>query len=431
MIAIIKRHHYGVMRIVDYETKKNSLFIEAVVYVNGESDPEMYKDSQDDVWDSKTIKQIKTTQGNQIHCDIDHNKVKIEGIETIDTYQNKTVETIGGRDVPVGSLRRDYMVSDDEVIQMIKNNEINGISPNNILEPSTTCAKELKNIEGNIYYNSDIENKECMIPIFDSFVGEPANGYGLNVYSYDKYLEKSKNPRGGKLSNKVKEMLKGFGDSLRGFADEIDNIDESSEVEETEEETVVEETTETKEQSTDGNLEETVSELKKSVEKQEKEIAELKKSGDVVKEEDSIDDVKADVRKAIIEKDFSDVEYPDVWDVLFADDCMIVKDYDNNTYLKYDYSVSDDGSVSIGDSSEVELQYATKGAETETEEETEDTTSTDTTTAESQKSKQPKIKVENEKSDNVEMEKQSDVKVNHLGMPIKSTKDLAKNQFNF
>jgi hypothetical protein len=187
--------------------------VEAVVYVNGESDPEMYKDSQNDFWDKKTIKQIKTTQGNDIKCDINHNKVLVEGIEVLDTYQNKTVEIVGGREVPIGSLRRDYIVSDDEVIEMIKNNQINGISPNNVLEESLPCVKELKNIKGNIYYNSDIENKECMKPIFDSFVEDPANGYGMNVYSYDKYLEKSRSSGGDKLSNKLKEILKGFGES--------------------------------------------------------------------------------------------------------------------------------------------------------------------------------------------------------------------------
>lgn len=401
--------------------------------VNGESDPEMYKDSQGDIWDSKTIGQVFTTEANQTNHDLYHNKNKIEGIQTIANYRNKTVENIGGRDVPIGSWRKDIMVTDDEVIELIKSNQINGVSPNNALQQCPICVNELKNIKGNIYYNKDIENKECMNPIFTSLVPEPANGYGMNVHTYDKFLEKSKNPKGDKLSKEFKDMLKAFGESVVNYAEGIDNEEvEETELEEQQVETqeaVEEDIEETEEETKDISLEQEVAELKKSVEKQSQKINELIKSGDIVKEEDSIDDVKADVRNAIIDKDFGDVEYPDVWDVLFADDCMIVKDYDNNNYLKYDYTVADDGTVSIGDSSEVELQYAPKDSpETDTVDDT-----TDTSAVESQKSRTPRIKPVKEKLENVEMEKQKDKKLNHLDMPIMSTKELAKprNQFHF
>ena len=98
------------MKIVDYETKQNSLFVEVVILANGESDPEMYKDSQEDVWDSKTIKIVKTTDANQTNHDTYHNKTKIEGIQTIANYRNKSVEMIGGKELPVNSWRKDLMV---------------------------------------------------------------------------------------------------------------------------------------------------------------------------------------------------------------------------------------------------------------------------------------------------------------------------------
>ena len=352
--------------IVDYETKKDSLFIEAVVLVNGESDPEMYKDSQGDVWDKKTIKQLKTTEANQIDHDIYHNKKKINGILTIDNYQNETVENVGGCEVPIGSWRKNYMVSDTKVIELIKNNLINGVSINNTLHQTPVCTKELKNIKGNIFYNSDIENKECMKPIFDSFVKDPANMYGMNVYSYDKFLEKSKVPGGNKLTNKLKEMFKSFGESVMNLANEMDDTEQKEEEIKKTEETEIEKVE-------DNDLELEMVELRKSIEKQSKkidkqskQINELLKSSEVVKKEDSTDDTE----KKSTEEEKKEEE--------------ISKEDDEVT-----------------------------------------------TAPESQKSKKPKIKPSKEKLETVEMEKGT--KTNHLGMPIKSTKELAKarNQFNF
>jgi uncharacterized coiled-coil protein SlyX len=386
----------------------------------------MYKDSQGDVWDSKTIKQIKTTQANNITCDINHDKIPVKGIKAIDTYQTKTIEIIGGKEVPIGSLRRDYIVSDNEVIQMIKNNQINGISPNNVLEPSPVCAKELKNISGDIFYNKDIENKECMVQIYDSFVEEPANNYGLNVYSYDKYLEKSQSSGGDKLSNKFKEMLKGFGESIIGYADGMDKIETNEQIEENH---VNEVTMEKNNETTDNNkFEQELAELKKSVAKQEEELAELKKS-ETVKETESIDDLREKLRIAIIEKHFSDIEEYDIWSVLMTKESIIIENYLENKYYKVDYTVDDENNITIGDLKEVELQYAPIGEVVDDGDN--DDESSEETTPESQKSKQPKVRTP--KLESVEMEKSGDEKLNHLGMPIRSTKEIAqaRNQFKF
>jgi len=447
----------GEMCIVDYETKKNALFIEVAVLVNGESDPEMYKDSQDDYWTSEEIGVVFTSEANQTNHDLYHNKSKIESIQTIANYRNKSVEMIGGREVPVNSWRKDLMVTDDEIIELIKSNKINGVSLNTGLEVSSTCAKELKNIEGNIYYNRDIENKECMIPLFTSLVPDPSNGYSMNVYSYDKFLAKSENPEeliemiksrssgGGKLTKfeKFKEMLKSFGESVIDLADETENSEEIEEQKEAEmnkadEEqssesitiddikTVVEEAVKPLSDRRD-NVESELEDIKKENE----ESPESQKSADVVKEEDSIDDRRDEIRKNIFDKHFSDEEdIYDIWITLMAEDCVVIEVHDEyNKYFKVDYSIDDDKKITIGDLVEVELQYAEKGA---TEEETEEENA-EKTAPESQKSKQPRIKVNNEKLESVEMEKQNEPKINHLGIPVRSTKELAKakNQFNF
>ncbi|MDR3063265.1 MAG: XkdF-like putative serine protease domain-containing protein [Methanobrevibacter sp.] len=395
----------------------------------------MYKDSQDDYWKSEEIGIVFTTEANQTNHDLYHDKKKVEGIETIANYRNKSVEVIGGREVPINSWRKDIMVTDSEFIELIKSNEINGVSINNGLKVCPVCVDELKNIKGNIFYNRDIENKECMEPLFTSLVPDPANGYGMNIYSYDKFLAKSNDPEGllskinvsskedEKLSNKFKEMLKGFGESIIGYSNEIDEFEESTETKETE-------TTAPTESETN-DLEAEITELKKSVEKQEAEIAELKKSTTIVKEKDSIDDRREEIRKAIIDKEYSDIEYPDVWIVIMTEEAVVIEDYEQNKYFKVDYTVNEND-VSIGDFVEVEMQYAPIGEETEEEPEEEVAEETTETSPESQKSRKPKIKVDNEKLETIEMEKSKE-KVNHLGMPIKSTKELSKprNTFNF
>ena len=192
-----------------------------------------------------------------------------------------------------------------------------------------------------------------MKPVYLSLVDEPANEYGLEVFSYDKYLEKTKNPKigGRNMANKFKEMLKGFGESIVNYADELDEPQESEKIELSK----AEEPSESQDEASP----------KKSEEKPEEEGSEIEKEIDELNLK--IDDLT---------KRLEALEKP-------------------------------------------EPEEPVKPREKEP--------------VESKKSKQPKIKVENEKLDEVELEKQSTDKVNHLGFPIKTTKELAKsrNSFNF
>ncbi|MDZ4170603.1 MAG: XkdF-like putative serine protease domain-containing protein, partial [Methanobacteriaceae archaeon] len=223
--------------IVTYDVKKDALYIECVVLANGETDPELYKDSQGDTWDTKTIKQVFTSEANQSDHDLFHDKEKVEGVTSISNYISTQDKTIGGRTVPTGSWIKELMITNPEIIEMVKSNEVNGVSPNFRLHENSTCLKELRGIDGNLFFNKDIENKECMKPVYLSLVDEPANEYGLEVFSYDKYLEKTKTPKigGRNMANKFKEMLKGFGESIVNYADEMDETEniELSKAEET------------------------------------------------------------------------------------------------------------------------------------------------------------------------------------------------------
>ena len=337
----------------------------------------------------------------------------MEGVTSISNYISTQDKTIGGRTVPTGSWIKELMITNPDIIEMVKSNEVNGVSPNFRLHENSTCLKELRGIDGNLFFNKDIENKECMKPVYLSLVDEPANEYGLEVFSYDKYLEKTKTPKigGRNMANKFKEMLKGFGESIVNYADEMDET-ENIELSKAEE-TGTEETTETTE--------------------------EPKSSKDgVLSEENSFEEITNKVRLAIEEKYFTDEEGNQTYVgiVLTFSDAVVIQDWDNEKYYKTDYSIDGD-TVTLGELQEVELKYVLKDAEEEsTEESTE--TEAETEKVEAQKSRQPQIKIpkitiNEEKLDGVELEKQSTDKVNHLGFPIKTTKELAKsrNSFNF
>ncbi|WP_245837446.1 MULTISPECIES: XkdF-like putative serine protease domain-containing protein [Methanobacterium] len=392
--------------------------MECVVLANGETDPELYKDSQGDTWDHKTIKQVFTTEANQSSHDLFHEKQKVEGVTTISNYISTEDKTIAGRTVPAGSWIKELMITDDDIIEMIKSNQLNGVSPNFRLHVNATCLKEVQDVKGNLFYNKDIENKECMKPVFLSLVDEPANEYGLNVYSYDKYLEKSrKSKNGGKpMVNKFKEMLKSFGESVVNYADGMDDS-ETVEMEKADETTETESTTENT--ATETTTESVANE-------------------NVLSEENSFEEIENKVKAAVQDKYFPEDENGNktyIGLALTFSDAVVIQEWDEDKYYKVDYSIDGD-TVTLGELQEVELKYVVKGSEDDTTQ-TESTTETTTeTAAESQKSKQPKIKmpkikINETKLDDTELEKGKEERVNHLGFPIKSTKELAKNSFNF
>jgi hypothetical protein len=381
----------------------------------------MYKDSQGDVWNAKTIKQVFTSEANQSSHDLFHEKEKVEGVNAISNYITDKEKVVGGRTVPVGSWIKELMITDEDIIEMIKSNQLNGVSPNFRLHANSTCIKEIQNIKGNLFYNKDIENKECMNPVFLSLVDEPANEYGLNVYSYDKYLEKSKNPGGKHMANKFKEMLKSFGESVVNYADNMDES-ESEETEEVELEKA-DETTEPAASTEEASTTEEVP-------------AESAANENVVNEEDSFEAIQEKVSTAVQDKYFpGDDNGNKHWVniTLTFSDAVVVQDWDDDKYYKVSYSIDGD-TVTLGELQEVEMQMVVKdGATTPTEPAATETTAA----AESQKSKQPKIKmskirINETKLDDKELEKGNQEKKNHLGFPIKSTKELAaRNSFKF
>jgi hypothetical protein len=214
---------------VDYNTKKDSLFLETVVLINGETNPEKYADSDGDYFTKEDIRRMYTNEANTSNHDVEHNIAKEDGVKTIANYISTMPEEIAEQEIPEGSWRKDIIVTDPEIIQKIKDNEITGVSIHGALKGCSQCYPEA----GKSFQEV---NKECVQPVFISLVESPANMVGMNVYSYDTYLTKcvdgnqinnnitKKNNSG---ENKIMTSKSKFGEMLKSFGESVVNYSES------------------------------------------------------------------------------------------------------------------------------------------------------------------------------------------------------------
>ena len=192
--------------------KQKALYIKACVIANG------ITDSQGDTLQTTDIKKIFTSFNNQDNFELNHNNIPINEVSLIENYINATDEKIGNLIVPKGSWLVVIRVDNPEIKKLILNNEIQGISLYNYV--GEKCKA---NLNGTVRYQ-DIIDKECVIPVFISFVEQGANGYPLHVMDYETYIQKSK---------KVKFMdFKEFIDGLKGLikqAEEVEPVNDEKE----------------------------------------------------------------------------------------------------------------------------------------------------------------------------------------------------------
>lgn len=192
--------------------KQKALYIKACVIANG------ITDSQGDTLETTDIKKIFTSFNNQDNFELNHNNIPINEVSLIENYINATDEKIGNLIVPRGSWLVVIRVDNPEIKKLILNNEIQGISLYNYV--GEKCKA---NLNGTVRYQ-DIIDKECVIPVFISFVEQGANGYPLHVMDYETYIQKSK---------KVKFMdFKEFIDGLKGLikqAEEVEPVNDKKE----------------------------------------------------------------------------------------------------------------------------------------------------------------------------------------------------------
>lgn len=185
--------------------KQKALYIKACVIANG------ITDSQGDTLQTTDIKKIFTSFNNQDNFELNHNNIPINEVSLIENYINATDEKIGNLIVPKGSWLVVIRVDNPEIKKLILNNEIQGISLYNYV--GEKCKA---NLNGTVRYQ-DIIDKECVIPIFISFVEQGANGYPLHVMDYETYIQKSK---------KVKFMdFKEFIDGLKGLIKQAEEVE--------------------------------------------------------------------------------------------------------------------------------------------------------------------------------------------------------------
>lgn len=192
--------------------KQKALYIKACVIANG------ITDSQGDTLETTDIKKIFTSFNNQDNFELNHNNIPINEVSLIENYINATDEKIGNLIVPRGSWLVVIRVDNPEIKKLILKNEIQGISLYNYV--GEKCKA---NLNGTVRYK-DIIDKECVIPVFISFVEQGANGYPLHVMDYETYIQKSK---------KVKFMdFKEFIDGLKGLIKQAEEVEPANDKEE-------------------------------------------------------------------------------------------------------------------------------------------------------------------------------------------------------
>src|SRR5574344_665259 len=189
--------------------KQKALYIKACVIANG------ITDSQGDTLETTDIKKIFTSFNNQDSFELNHNNIPINEVSLIENYINATDEKIGNLIVPKGSWLVVIRVDKKKKKKLILQNEIQGISLYNYV--GEKCKA---NLNGTVRYQ-DIIDKECVIPVFISFVEHGANGYPLHVMDYETYIQKSK---------KVKFMdFKEFIDGLKGLIKQAEEVEPTKE----------------------------------------------------------------------------------------------------------------------------------------------------------------------------------------------------------
>ena len=263
--------------------KQKALYIKACVIANG------ITDSQGDTLQTTDIKKIFTSFNNQDNFELNHNNIPINEVSLIENYINATDEKIGNLIVPKGSWLVVIRVDNPEIKKLILNNEIQGISLYNYV--GEKCKA---NLNGTVRYQ-DIIDKECVIPVFISFVEQGANGYPLHVMDYETYIQKSK---------KVKFMdFKEFIDGLKGLIKQAEEVEPANDKkEDSTKEPVIEKECKTDDEPTIEKAEEEPIEKEPSIKELMDRITALENKIDEIYKEKIIDDADDIVEETIAPK---------------------------------------------------------------------------------------------------------------------------------
>ena len=280
--------------------KQKALYVKVCVIQNGVAD------YHNDVLDSTDIKKIFTSFNNQDSFEIYHEEIPIQEVSLLENYISKTDEQIGSTIVPKGSWNAVIRVDNPTIKEKLLNGDFGGVSLNNRVK--TSCSTGLT---GNVTY-SDLRDAECVIPVYISFVEEPANMVGLHIMNYDVYIQKSKNNGGKEMSliEDLKALIKKAEEEVEDAetpsepateepveeAEEIEKDATEEEVAVEEDEAVVEEEIEKDATEQEGEEADSTEEavIEKSEEDESEEVTEIVKEAEEIIEEEPITDTEDD-----------------------------------------------------------------------------------------------------------------------------------------
>ena len=168
-------------------------YITGVVIANG------VPDSDGDCLGKSDIKKIFTKYLDRA-TDVMHTRIKNEGVEVLANWITESDTELNGKTVPAGSWMATFAITNEELLSSIKDGSISGLSLGSVSEDAMT--KKYWFINKSIHYQ-DLEDMEEVIPLFISFVDRGANQYGLEIMSYNVYINKN-DKTGEKMTNEEK-----------------------------------------------------------------------------------------------------------------------------------------------------------------------------------------------------------------------------------
>ena len=268
--------------------KNKALYVKACIIQNG------IADTDGDILNTTDIKKIFTSFNNQNSFEIHHNELPINEVSLMENYISKTDENIANTVVPAGSWNCIIRVDNPNIQDKLLSYEFGGVSLNNRVREE--CALN-KNLSGEVTY-AEVGDMECMIPLFISFVSEPANRVGLEIMDYTAYIEKNKKKTLIKSNSKILKSDKmNWIEKLKGIIAEAEA--EAAEEVETKEEPTDEADTVEVTDDVEIEKEETTDEKEKE---EEEEDAEVEKAETTETETDAAE-VEITDETAIAEED--------------------------------------------------------------------------------------------------------------------------------
>lgn len=191
------------------ETKEKGKFIKTVVLPCSQPNNTEYSDCRDQVYTEDEIAILISTEANNCFFDYNHDNKKLNGIYTLQNYQSKGVEYVNGVEIPVGSWIKILFSENDFINDKIMNGVVKGVSNDFSIDSNKNYCKANQKLTPGINTNvySDVEEKECIIQTYLSFVDYPCNRMPLEIYDYEKY--KLNNDYGDqmKLKDKIAKLF--------------------------------------------------------------------------------------------------------------------------------------------------------------------------------------------------------------------------------